>query len=147
MRLFAILIPVGLVGTFLAIQARPEHRRVVVVPEAPAPVVVQTAPRVAVAPRAARVAAIQEAGAASVTIDLAGLEATIEAALSAAAEGLEAAELSMSLTEGILEAVVEILEETSVSIEGELELVTEQGERIVIRASDDGHLMLEAISN
>ncbi len=156
MRLLALLIPVALVGTFLAVQSKHDHsERIRVVPNAPAPMVVSVreAPRVEIrAPRLRYSTRVQETKSGTVTIDLEGtIAATIEAALQAAMTGLEKAdvstEMSFEVTESLLEAIGELLGEVAVSIDGELELVTKHGAHIRISGDGDGNVTVIDISN
>ncbi len=159
MRLVALLVPVALVGGFLAIRSDHDHEKIHVVPDAPVPTafVVREAPRVEVrAPRLRRSTRAQERAAGPVTIDVntdleGTIAATIEAALQAATAGLENAELSTEMsfevTESLLEAIGELLGEVAVSIDGELELVTQHGARIQIAGDGNGHVKVTDISN
>ncbi len=160
MRLIALLIPVGLVSGFLAVQASRihEHQRVVVVPEAPVVthVVTHEAPRVtALASDVQYAVAVSQNTAprpTTVTIDFSeGIESTItasiEAALHAAVAGIESADLSLDATEGILAEISEVLGELSINIDGELELVTSDGDRLRISADGSGGIVVSKISN
>ncbi len=135
MRLLALLVPVALVGAFLAVQSKHDHNdRIHVVADAPVPMVVS----------------VRESG--TVTIDLEGtIAATIEAALRAATAGLENAEvsteMSFEVTESLIEAIGELLGEVAVSIDGELELVTKHGAHIRIAGDGNAHVTVIDISN
>jgi len=159
MRLVALLVPVALVGGFLAIQSKHDHERIHVVPDAPAPrvVAVREARRVEVrVPRLRYSTRVPETESGSVTIDLSTdlqgtIAATIEAALRATTDGLENAEMSaersFEVTESLLEAIGELLGEVAVSIDGELELVTKYGAHIRIAGDENAHVTVIDISN
>lgn len=159
MRLVALLVPVALVGGFLAVQSKHDHERIYVEPNAPVPMVVavREARRVEVrAPRLRYLTRVQETESGTVAIDLntdleGTIAATIEAALQAATAGLENAEMSWEMsfevTESLLEAIRELLGEVAVSIDGELELVTKHGTHIRIAGDGDAHVTVIDISN
>ncbi len=156
MRLLALLVPVALVGAFLAVQSKHDHNdRIHVVADAPVPMVVSVreAPRVEIrAPRLQHSTRVQETESGTVTIDLEGtIAATIEAALRAATAGLENAEvsteMSFEVTESLIEAIGELLGEVAVSIDGELELVTKHGAHIRIAGDGNAHVTVIDISN
>jgi len=160
MRLVALLVPVALVGALLGARSLShDHEVTRIVREAPVPtaVAVREASRIELrAPRARRSTQVQEQSASAVTIDFHGdlegtIATTIEMALEAAAAGLEAAdlstEMSFEITEDLLEAIGELLGEVSVTIDGELELVTKHGARIQISGDGGDRVTVIDISN
>ena len=158
MRLVALLVPVALVGALLGARSlQHDHEVTRVVPDAPFPTAVSEARRVDIrVPRVQHSTRVQEQSASSVTIDFSGdlestIAATIEAALEAAAAGIEAAdvssEMSFEITEDLLEAIGELLGEVSVTIDGELELVTKHGARIQISGDGGDRVTVIDLSN
>ncbi len=159
MRLVALLVPVALVGGFLAMQSRHVYERTHVLADAPVPMVVavREAPRVEVrAPRLRYSTRVRETESSTVAIDLntdleGTIAANIETALQAATAGLENAEMSWEMsfevTESLLEAIRELLGEVAVSIDGELELVTKHGAHIRIAGDGNAHVTVIDISN
>lgn len=152
MRLVALFVPVAIVGVFLAYEANgSKHARRVVIHEAPVPTVTvdarvarARAPRVSVS--ADQSIAIGQDATFEFRADVGAMVSeALEAAVAATAASLENAELSLELTEELLEAVSEMLLEITVSADGELIIETRAGNRVRMTADGNGHLTIETI--